>query len=144
MGRRDDLLRNAEHIDRTEAVARSHLCPGPGVGARLEGPDGGRAGDHPPDLRRQAISTIAVIAAGTHRRESDRVRQCLGGRPGGPILVAGSSVTRIGWTAPDRTAEAYAPAAFTNLEFTESGRTKLGDERGQQLRTQTIDRGVIG
>ena len=35
IGRRDDLLGNAEHVDRTEAVTLSHLRPGPGVGSGL-------------------------------------------------------------------------------------------------------------
>ncbi len=42
-----------------------------------------------------------------------------------------------------RSTQADPPGALAYLELAEPGHPELGDERGQQLAGQTIDRGVI-
>jgi hypothetical protein len=47
--------------------------------------------------------------------------------------------TRVGCAA-----DADRPRALAHLDLAETGRGQLGDERGQELLGEAVDRGVVG
>ena len=76
--RRDDLLRDAEHVHRAEPVAGPHLGPGTCLGPWLEDADRRRGRHDPAALAARAVARIAWLAPGRARRRRrarrDRVR----------------------------------------------------------------------
>ena len=61
--RRDDLLRDAEHVDRAEPVAGPHLGPGTRLRSRLEDADRRRGRHDAAVVADPAVAAVAVVAS---------------------------------------------------------------------------------
>ena len=154
--RRDDLLRDAEHVDRAEPVAGPDPRPGagaPSAAGRCRPPARWR----PPALvglaRIAAVATVAASRPGPPSRRPIAVRR-----------VPGRGASRRGRQRRDRRGRARSRArrssrgtsprpgggggprrpSWRTSSSARPGRAELGDQRRQQLADRGGDGGVVG